>query len=101
MSNKYVNTAGCSLIQCNVLCIMYYSSVFSCEASSTYCNLTHSRSHRQLAPIRLLEKIEPPKGKERHAGTCRDVQGIQGNTVEYRGILGNSEEYMRIKGSTG
>ena len=37
-------------------------------------------------------------GKQRHAGTCRGIEGIQGNTVEYKGILGKPVEYRGYKG---
>ena len=74
--------------------------VFSCEASSTFRNLTHLLTDTPLA-FNLSSVIQIHTGIcrniRRQSGECLFMQGMQENTGEYRGIQGNTGEYRGIQ----
>ena len=75
--------------------VQWNTNIFSCEASSTYCNLNHSLSNRPLASsgiLGILGHAETYRDLQGHSGECRGLQGMQEvrqNTGKYRGIQDN------------
>ena len=76
------------------------NTIFSCEACSTFRNLTHRQTDTQLPFIfygeldACRDKKEPAAPCMDNQGTCREYRGIQGNignTWEYKGIHDNIE----------
>ena len=76
-------------------------SVFSCEASYIFRNLTQELRNSPLALCGIQRHAWTCRDIQGHAGLCRGIQWCAGNTDELWGIQGNTGEYRGIMGNIG